>query len=161
MEDWSFNATYSGTPQGGVVSPILANIYLHELDQFLTEMKARFDRGKRRAENPRYRNLTIQLYYRRLRIERLTAEGRLAEVEDLGPRSGRLRRNAPPCRRGTGSTRTSSGSSSAVTRTTVCHERTYERRCGAVQEMEVGPPEPAVRGRLQTTASCDGQEPWW
>jgi len=27
--------------------------------------------------------------------------------------------------------------------------------------MEVGPPEPAVRGRLQTTASCDGQEPWW
>jgi hypothetical protein len=24
-----------------------------------------------------------------------------------------------------------------------------------VQEMEVGPPEPAVRGRLQTTASCD------
>ena len=30
-----------------------------------------------------------------------------------------------------------------------------------MQEMEVGPPEPAVRGRLQTTASCDGQEPWW
>jgi hypothetical protein len=30
-----------------------------------------------------------------------------------------------------------------------------------VQKMEVGPPEPAVRGRFQTTASCDGQEPWW
>jgi hypothetical protein len=45
--------------------------------------------------------------------------------------------------------------------TTVCHERTDERRGGAVQEMEVGPPEPAVRGRLQTTASCCGQEPWW
>jgi hypothetical protein len=44
---------------------------------------------------------------------------------------------------------------------TVCHERTDARRCDAVQEMEVGPPEPAVRGRLQTTASCDGQEPWW
>jgi hypothetical protein len=43
----------------------------------------------------------------------------------------------------------------------VCHERTDARRCDAVQEMEVGPPEPAVRGRLQTTASCDGQEPWW
>ena len=50
---------------------------------------------------------------------------------------------------------------SCATPTTVCHERTDERRCGAVQEMEVGPPEPAVRGRLQTTASCDGQEPWW
>jgi len=45
--------------------------------------------------------------------------------------------------------------------TTVCHERTDERRCDAVQEMRVGPSEPAVRSRLQTTASCDGQEPWW
>jgi len=30
-----------------------------------------------------------------------------------------------------------------------------------VQEMREGPSEPAVRSRLQTTASCDGQEPWW
>src|SRR5215472_6592913 len=45
--------------------------------------------------------------------------------------------------------------------TIVCHERTDERRCDAVQEMRVGPSEPAVRSRLQTTASCDGQEPWW
>jgi len=30
-----------------------------------------------------------------------------------------------------------------------------------VQEMEVGPPEQAARGRLQTTASCDGQKPLW
>lgn len=81
MEDWTFNATHSGTPQGGVVSPILANIYLHELDEFLTEMKARFDRGKRRAENPRYRNLTISIYKRRLRIERLLAEGQKAKAE--------------------------------------------------------------------------------
>jgi RNA-directed DNA polymerase len=32
MEDWVLGRTYSGTPQGGVVSPLLANIYLHELD---------------------------------------------------------------------------------------------------------------------------------
>ncbi len=47
------------------------------------------------------------------------------------------------------------------TRTTVCHERTDRRRCDAVQEMREDPSEPAVRSRLQTTASCDGQEPWW
>ncbi len=29
MEDWRYQQTYSGTPQGGIVSPILANIYLH------------------------------------------------------------------------------------------------------------------------------------
>jgi hypothetical protein len=45
--------------------------------------------------------------------------------------------------------------------TTVCHERTDGRRCDAVQEMREGPSEPAVRSRLQTTASCDGQKPWW
>lgn len=81
VEDWRLNATYSGTPQGGVVSPMLANIYLHELDQFLWEMKAGFDRGQRRAENPRYRNLTISIYKRRLRVERLLSEGRKAEAE--------------------------------------------------------------------------------
>lgn len=81
MEDWTFHATFSGTPQGGVASPILANVYLHELDQFMGEMKARFDRGARRAENPRYRNLTISIYARRRRIDRLLAQGRTAEVE--------------------------------------------------------------------------------
>jgi transposase len=32
---------------------------------------------------------------------------------------------------------------------------------GGAAEMRVGPSKPAVRGRLQTTASCDGKEPWW
>ena len=51
------------------------------------------------------------------------------------------------------------------------HRDLRRRRCAtnalteggadAVQEMRVGPSEPAVRSRLQTTASCDGQEPWW
>ena len=34
LEDWKWNATLSGVPQGGVVSPILSNIYLHKLDNF-------------------------------------------------------------------------------------------------------------------------------
>jgi len=35
VEDWQYHKTYSGTPQGGIVSPILANIYLHEFDEFM------------------------------------------------------------------------------------------------------------------------------
>ena len=81
MEDWTFHATHSGTPQGGVVSPILANIYLHELDEFLAAMQVRFNRGKRRAENPPYQRLTLSIYKRRLRIDRLLSENRLAEAE--------------------------------------------------------------------------------
>lgn len=45
MEQWTYHETYSGSPQGSGVSPILANIYLNELDEFMAKMKADFDRG--------------------------------------------------------------------------------------------------------------------
>lgn len=48
MEQWTYHETYSGSPQGSGVSPILANIYLNELDEFMAKMKADFDRGETR-----------------------------------------------------------------------------------------------------------------
>ena len=54
MEDWRFHGTYSGTPQGGILSPILANIYLHELDMFMEKMTASFTTGERRKPNREY-----------------------------------------------------------------------------------------------------------
>ncbi len=71
MENWVYKRTYSGTPQGGIVSPILANIYLHELDIFMSQMQARFDRGKKRRANPRYAALDRQIHRLRRTIERL------------------------------------------------------------------------------------------
>ncbi len=35
MEDGAWHVTDEGTPQGGIVSPLLANIYLNELDQYI------------------------------------------------------------------------------------------------------------------------------
>jgi group II intron reverse transcriptase/maturase len=56
LEDWVWNATLSGAPQGGVVSPIISNIYLHKLDQFVeTVLIPEYTRGKLRARNPEYR----------------------------------------------------------------------------------------------------------
>ena len=37
LEDWQYHETLSGAPQGGVVSPILSNIYLDKLDQFVEQ----------------------------------------------------------------------------------------------------------------------------
>ena len=39
LEDWKYHNTYSGTPQGGIISPILANIYLDQLDKFMNEIE--------------------------------------------------------------------------------------------------------------------------
>lgn len=58
MEDWKYQATYSGTPQGGVLSPLLSNIYLHSLDEFIEDsLIPEYTRGERRARNAQYRQI--------------------------------------------------------------------------------------------------------
>ena len=55
LEDWRFHATFSGVPQGGVVSPILSNLYLDRLDQFVeTVLLPAYNRGARRRPYPPY-----------------------------------------------------------------------------------------------------------
>jgi retron-type reverse transcriptase len=55
LEDWEYHDTLSGCPQGGVVSPVLSNIYLNKLDEFVErELIPRYTRGASRARNPEY-----------------------------------------------------------------------------------------------------------
>ena len=61
MEDWRLNATYSGTPQGGILSPILANIYLHELDMKVEAMQKGFAKGHDRAYSAAYSAASSEL----------------------------------------------------------------------------------------------------
>ena len=57
VEDWTFHNTYSGTPQGGIVSPILANIYLDKLDKYVKEYIRHFDKGTKRRPGKESNNL--------------------------------------------------------------------------------------------------------
>ena len=62
LENWQYNRTYSGTPQGGILSPLLANIYLHELDAYIEEVLIpQYTRGKKRADNREYGNLAYAI----------------------------------------------------------------------------------------------------
>lgn len=61
VEDWKYQNTYSGTPQGGICSPILANIYLHELDMKFEEIKSRFDVKRVEQKTPEYRAMDNEM----------------------------------------------------------------------------------------------------
>ena len=45
LEDWKYHDTLSGLPQGGVVSPVLSNIYLSKLDEFARRFIPQYTRG--------------------------------------------------------------------------------------------------------------------
>ena len=63
MEQWTFNRTYSGVPQGSGVSPVLANIYLHELDKFMERYAENFNtEAKRKHFSTAYKSSVGKAY---------------------------------------------------------------------------------------------------
>ena len=74
LEDWEYRETLSGCPQGGVVSPILSNIYLHKLDEFVEqELIPQYTKGSRRRANPEYKRMDRQMASARARGDRAAA----------------------------------------------------------------------------------------
>jgi group II intron reverse transcriptase/maturase len=83
LEQWDYQPTLSGTPQGGIVSPLLANIYLDRLDEFVERtLIPEYTRGEGKRSNPEYQRLLRQ-------IQRLEAQG--ASSEAIKPLRQRLR----------------------------------------------------------------------
>jgi group II intron reverse transcriptase/maturase len=74
MEDWQYHDTLSGTPQGGVLSPLLSNIYLHKLDEFVErELIRQHTRGNSRKVNREYSRLARRRQDARRRGDRAGA----------------------------------------------------------------------------------------
>jgi group II intron reverse transcriptase/maturase len=97
-EEWTYHPSLSGSPQGGIVSPILSNIYMDRLDKFTEEtLIPVYTRGKLREPNGIYRQKVAQAYYFRKKGDRERAEKirremqQLPSVDPIDPEYKRLR----------------------------------------------------------------------
>jgi hypothetical protein len=82
MEDWRHHDNLSGTPQGGIISPLLANIYLNELDRFVEdELTPAYTKGNRRKANPEY-----------MRIEALLKAARREDLVEIKRQKREMRK---------------------------------------------------------------------
>jgi group II intron reverse transcriptase/maturase len=96
LEDWRYNATLSGSPQGSVLSPILSNIYLDRLDRFVeTTLLPKHNRGNRRRPNPasvHMRDQAKRLEKSGLRDEANQLRRQMKQVPSLDPMDPTYRR---------------------------------------------------------------------
>jgi group II intron reverse transcriptase/maturase len=96
LEDWRWGATLSGVPQGGIASPVLSNIYLHKLDEFVDKtLVPEYTRGRLRAKNPEYRKVEQAIATARRKGDRAQVRAlyrRLHSLPSQDPRDPGYRR---------------------------------------------------------------------
>ena len=83
LEDFVYHNTYSGCPQGGIISPILANIYLHELDLYVAELSKGFQKLYKSRITAEYSRLSGRMTRVKQKIKKAEEAGNMAEKERL------------------------------------------------------------------------------
>ena len=83
LEDFVYHNTYSGCPQGGIISPILANIYLHELDLYVAELNKGFQKPYKSRITAEYSRLSGKMTRVKQKIKKAEEAGNMAEKERL------------------------------------------------------------------------------
>jgi group II intron reverse transcriptase/maturase len=99
LEEWCYRPTLSGTPQGGIVSPLLANIYLDRLDKFVEQtLIPEYTRGNVKRRTGEYSRLSARIRQLKVRggsreeIRALVRERKkVRSVDDFDPAYRRLR----------------------------------------------------------------------
>jgi group II intron reverse transcriptase/maturase len=84
LEDWQYHETLSGCPQGGVVSPVLSNVYLDKLDKFVEQMLIpHYIQGRHRKHNREYQRLSDRRRRARQRGDRAAARELLKQMRTV------------------------------------------------------------------------------
>lgn len=88
IEDWKYHTTYSGSPQGGIISPLLANIYLNELDKFAEKTAKAFYKKRDRDHTKEYDAVMNALVLVKYHLKKATGQ----QKSDLLKQKKRLQR---------------------------------------------------------------------
>jgi len=83
VDDFIYNNTYSGCPQGGIISPILANIYLHELDVFVDNLSKEFNQPSTQKFTDDYRKISNRMANIRRDIRKANEKGDMEKKKAL------------------------------------------------------------------------------
>jgi len=96
MENWKYHITYSGCPQGGIVSPILANIYLNELDKFVEKIATEFHKNRERHYTPEYDKVSWQIEKAQRQLKSASGQDKTALLQRISQL--KIERHKTPCK---------------------------------------------------------------
>ena len=95
MEDWKYHTTYSGCPQGGIISPLLSNIYLNELDKFAEKAAKAFYKPRDRVRTPEYAKIQCKKDYAQKLLKTATGQKKVELLKRVKSLKSELRK--VPC----------------------------------------------------------------